>query len=116
MRRCWCASSISRRPVDADYCGFWRVHRNGVGLQGYLVLTTYSAETSLGMLWRYRYCVNWGRWLPRCCLPACWFGANRRNRPDARYRATLSMEMMAVDPLRRVISPRFWAGLFHYHC
>ena len=20
-----------RRPVDADYCGFWRVHRNGVG-------------------------------------------------------------------------------------
>ncbi len=18
-------------PVDADYCGFWRVHRNGVG-------------------------------------------------------------------------------------
>lgn len=40
-----------------------------LGLQGYLVLTTYSAETSLHAEWRYRYCVNWGRWLPRCCLP-----------------------------------------------
>lgn len=26
-----------------------------------------------------------------------------------------SMEMMAVDPLRRYFS-RFWAELFHYHC
>lgn len=42
-----------------------------LGLQGYLVLTTYSAETSLGMLVaRCRCCVSWGRWSPRCCLPA----------------------------------------------
>ncbi len=40
-----------------------------LGLQGYLVLTTYSAETSLGMLVA-RRCVSWGRWSPRCCLPA----------------------------------------------
>ena len=56
-----------------------------LGLQGYLVLTTYSAETSLGML---------------VALSL--------------MRATeqlSSMEMMAVDPLRRVISPRFWAGV-----
>lgn len=60
-----------------------------LGLQGYLVLTTYSAETSLGMLVALSLLRELGRWLPRCCLRACWFGANRRNRPDARYRATL---------------------------
>ncbi len=87
-----------------------------LGLQGYLVLTTYSAETSWVCWWRYRYCVNWGRWLPRFVCRACWFGANRRNRPDARYEQLSSMEMMAVDPLRRVISPVSGLGLFHYHC
>ena len=25
---------------------------------------------------------------------------------------TIDNEMMAVDPLRRVVAPRFWAGLF----
>ena len=50
-----------------------------LGLQGYLVLTTYSAETSLGMLVALSLLRELGPW----------FGANRRNRPDARYRATL---------------------------
>lgn len=46
-----------------------------LGLQGYLVLTTYSAETSLGMLVRFRCCASWGRWSRRCCLPG---GPGRR--------------------------------------
>lgn len=40
-----------------------------LGLQGYLVLTTYSAETSLGMLVALSLLRELGRWLPRCCLP-----------------------------------------------
>ncbi len=40
-----------------------------LGLQGYLVLTTYSAETSLGMLVALSCCANWVRWSLRCCLP-----------------------------------------------
>ena len=60
-----------------------------LGLQGYLVLTTYSAETSLGML---------------VALTAE-IGLMRATEQLS------SMEMMAVDPLRRVISPRFWAGV-----
>ena len=54
-----------------------------LGLQGYLVLTTYSAETSLGMLVALSLLRELGP------VVAALFGANRRNRPDARYRATL---------------------------
>ncbi|BEC71104.1 hypothetical protein VEE57_28200 [Escherichia coli] len=61
-----------------------------LGLQGYLVLTTYSAETSLGMLVALSLLRELGAGGCRVVVcRACWFGANRRNRPDARYRATL---------------------------
>ncbi len=47
-----------------------------LGLQGYLVLTTYSAETSLGMLVALSLLrESWGRWSRRCCLPG---GPGRR--------------------------------------
>jgi phospholipid/cholesterol/gamma-HCH transport system permease protein len=39
-----------------------------LGLQGYLVLTTYRKPVS-GCWWRSRCCVSWGRLWPRCCLP-----------------------------------------------
>ena len=74
-----------------------------LGLQGYLVLTTYSAETSLGMLGP--------------VVAALLFAGRAGSALTAEIglmRATeqlSSMEMMAVDPLRRVISPRFWAGV-----
>ena len=75
-----------------------------LGLQGYLVLTTYSAETSLGML-------------VGPVVAALLFAGRAGSALTAEIglmRATeqlSSMEMMAVDPLRRVISPRFWAGV-----
>ena len=71
-----------------------------LGLQGYLVLTTYSAETSLGMLVALSLLRELGP------VVAALLFAGR-----AGSALLSSMEMMAVDPLRRVISPRFWAGV-----
>jgi ABC-type transporter Mla maintaining outer membrane lipid asymmetry permease subunit MlaE len=48
-----------------------------LGLQGYLVLTTYSAETSLGCWWRSRCCVSWGRCRGAAVCRACRVGADR---------------------------------------
>lgn len=43
-------------------------------------------------------------------------GVNRGNRPDAGNRTAFQPEMMAVDPLRRVVSPRFGRVSFHCRC
>ena len=81
-----------------------------LGLQGYLVLTTYSAETSLGMLVALSLLRELGP-----VVAALLFAGRAGSALTAEIglmRATeqlSSMEMMAVDPLRRVISPRFWA-------
>ena len=83
-----------------------------LGLQGYLVLTTYSAETSLGMLVALSLLRELGP-----VVAALLFAGRAGSALTAEIglmRATeqlSSMEMMAVDPLRRVISPRFWAGV-----
>ena len=80
-----------------------------LGLQGYLVLTTYSAETSLGMLVALSLLRELGP-----VVAALLFAGRAGSALTAEIglmRATeqlSSMEMMAVDPLRRVISPRFW--------
>ncbi len=87
-----------------------------LGLQGYLVLTTYMRKPVWVCWWRYRYCVNWGRGCRVVVCRACWFGANRRNRPMRATEQLSSMEMMAVDPLRRLYLPVSGLGLFHYHC
>ncbi len=82
-----------------------------LGLQGYLVLTTYSAETSLGMLVTLSLLRELGP-----VVTALLFAGRAGSALTAEIglmKATeqlSSMEMMAVDPLRRVISPRFWAG------
>jgi len=79
---------------------------------GYLVLTTYSAETSLGMLVALSLLRELGP-----VVAALLFAGRAGSALTAEIglmRATeqlSSMEMMAVDPLRRVISPRFWAGV-----
>ena len=84
-----------------------------LGLQGYLVLTTYSAETSLGMLVALSLLRELGP-----VVAALLFAGRAGSALTAEIglmRATeqlSSMEMMAVDPLRRVISPRFWAGAY----
>lgn len=83
-----------------------------LGLQGYLVLTTYSAETSLGMLVALSLLRELGP-----VVSALLFAGRAGSALTAEIglmKATeqlSSMEMMAVDPLRRVISPRFWAGV-----
>ena len=70
-----------------------------LGLQGYLVLTTYSAETSLGMLVALSLLRELGP------VVAALLFAGRAG-------SALTAEIgLAVDPLRRVISPRFWAGV-----
>ncbi|AIR59641.1 lipid asymmetry maintenance ABC transporter permease subunit MlaE [Cedecea neteri] len=83
-----------------------------LGLQGYLVLTTYSAESSLGMLVALSLLRELGP-----VVAALLFAGRAGSALTAEIglmRATeqlSSMEMMAVDPLRRVVSPRFWAGV-----
>lgn len=82
-----------------------------LGLQGYLVLTTYGAESSLGMLVALSLLRELGP-----VVTALLFAGRAGSALTAEIglmKATeqlSSMEMMAVDPLRRVVSPRFWAG------
>lgn len=83
-----------------------------LGLQGYLILTTYGAESSLGMLVALSLLRELGP-----VVAALLFAGRAGSALTAEIglmRTTeqlSSMEMMAVDPLRRVVSPRFWAGI-----
>ncbi|ATO31224.1 putative phospholipid ABC transporter permease protein MlaE [Dickeya dianthicola] len=83
-----------------------------LALQGYLVLTTYSAEASLGMMVALSLLRELGP-----VVTALLFAGRAGSALTAEIglmKATeqlSSMEMMAVDPLRRVVAPRFWAGV-----
>ncbi|QCR37349.1 lipid asymmetry maintenance ABC transporter permease subunit MlaE [Nissabacter sp. SGAir0207] len=83
-----------------------------LGLQGYLILTTYSAETSLGMMVALSLLRELGP-----VVTALLFAGRAGSALTAEIglmKATeqlSSMEMMAIDPLRRVVAPRFWAGM-----
>ncbi|MBT0724640.1 lipid asymmetry maintenance ABC transporter permease subunit MlaE [Rosenbergiella sp. S61] len=83
-----------------------------LGLQGYMVLKTYGAETSLGMVVALSLLRELGP-----VVTALLFAGRAGSALTAEVglmRATeqlSSMEMMAVDPLRRVVAPRFWAGV-----
>lgn len=83
-----------------------------LGLQGYMVLKTYGAETSLGMVVALSLLRELGP-----VVTALLFAGRAGSALTAEVglmKATeqlSSMEMMAVDPLRRVIAPRFWAGV-----
>ncbi|ENZ0172230.1 lipid asymmetry maintenance ABC transporter permease subunit MlaE [Providencia rettgeri] len=82
-----------------------------LGLQGYLVLTTFSAEASLGMMVALSLLRELGP-----VVTALLFAGRAGSALTAEIglmKATEQiscLEMMAVDPLRRVIAPRFWAG------
>lgn len=82
-----------------------------LGLQGYLVLTIFSAEASLGMMVALSLLRELGP-----VVTALLFAGRAGSALTAEIglmKATeqiSSLEMMAVDPLRRVIAPRFWAG------
>ncbi|TKI06907.1 lipid asymmetry maintenance ABC transporter permease subunit MlaE [Martelella alba] len=83
-----------------------------LGLQGYIILTTYSAEASLGMMVALSLLRELGP-----VVTALLFAGRAGSALTAEIglmKATeqlSSLEMMAVDPLRRIVAPRFWAGL-----
>jgi phospholipid/cholesterol/gamma-HCH transport system permease protein len=83
-----------------------------IGLQGFLILTTYSAEASLGMMVSLSLLRELGP-----VVTALLFAGRAGSALTAEIglmKATeqiSSLEMMAIDPLRRVVAPRFWAGL-----
>lgn len=83
-----------------------------LGLQGYVVLVEFSAETSLGQLVSLSLLRELGP-----VVTALLFAGRAGSALAAEIglmKATeqlSSLEMMAIDPLRRVIAPRFWAGI-----
>ncbi|MCP4044287.1 MAG: lipid asymmetry maintenance ABC transporter permease subunit MlaE [Gammaproteobacteria bacterium] len=83
-----------------------------LGLQGYNTLVNYGAEESLGMLVALSLVRELGP-----VVSALLFAGRAGSALTAEIglmKATeqlAGMEMMAVDPLRRVVAPRFFAGL-----
>ncbi|MGX2948185.1 lipid asymmetry maintenance ABC transporter permease subunit MlaE [Frederiksenia canicola] len=83
-----------------------------LGLQGYVVLVDFSAETSLGQLVSLSLLRELGP-----VVTALLFAGRAGSALTAEIglmKATeqlSSLEMMAIDPLRRIIAPRFWAGI-----
>ena len=83
-----------------------------LGLQGYVILVDLSAETSLGKLVALSLLRELGP-----VVTALLFAGRAGSALTAEIglmKATeqlSGLEMMAVNPLRRVIAPRFWAGM-----
>lgn len=83
-----------------------------LGLQGYVVLVDFAAESSLGTLVSLSLLRELGS-----VVTALLFAGRAGSALTAEIglmKATeqlSSLEMMAVDPLRRIIAPRFWAGV-----
>lgn len=84
-----------------------------LGLQGYTILNKFGAEQALGQLIALSLVRELGP-----VVSALLFAGRAGSALTAEIglmKATeqlSSMEMMAVDPLRRVVAPRFWAGQF----
>ena len=83
-----------------------------LGLQGYNVLVEFKAEGSLGPLVSLSLLRELGP-----VVAALLFAGRAGSALTAEIglmKATeqlSSLEMMAIDPLRRIVSPRFWAGV-----
>ncbi len=83
-----------------------------LGLQGYETLQTYGAEESLGILVSLSLVRELGP-----VVAALLFASRAGSAITAEIglmKATeqlSAMEMMAVDPIARVVAPRFWAGV-----
>ena len=88
-----------------------------VGLQGYNVLQRFGATSALGQL----IALGIVRELSPVITGLLFAGraGSALTAEIGLMKATeqlSSMEMMACDPLRRVIAPRFWAGFFSLPC
>ena len=83
-----------------------------LSLQGYVILVDYGAETSLGQMVALSLLRELGP-----VVTALLFAGRAGSALTAEIglmKATeqlSSLEMMAVDPLKRIIAPRLWAGL-----
>jgi phospholipid/cholesterol/gamma-HCH transport system permease protein len=83
-----------------------------LGLQGYQTLRTYGSESALGVLVALSLLRELGP-----VITALLFASRAGSAVTAEIglmKATeqlRAMEMMAVDPIARVVSPRFWAGV-----
>ncbi|RJG50006.1 lipid asymmetry maintenance ABC transporter permease subunit MlaE [Motilimonas pumila] len=83
-----------------------------LGLQGYNVLVGYSAEQSLGTMVALALLRELGP-----VVTALLFAGRAGSALTAEVglmkstEQLASMEMMAVDPLKRIIAPRFWGGV-----
>lgn len=83
-----------------------------LSLQGYVVLIDYGAEGGLGQMVALSLLRELGP-----VVTALLFAGRAGSALTAEIglmRATeqiSSLEMMAIDPLKRIVSPRFWAGL-----
>ena len=83
-----------------------------LGLQGYVVLVDFAAEANIGQLVALSLLRELGP-----VVTALLFAGRAGSALTAEIglmKATeqlSSLEMMAVDPLRRVIAPRFWGGV-----
>lgn len=83
-----------------------------LGLQGYQTLQTYGSESALGVLVALSLVRELGP-----VVAALLFASRAGSAMTAEIglmKATeqlSAMEMMAVDPIARVVAPRFWAGL-----
>ena len=83
-----------------------------LGFQGYQTLTTYGSESALGVLVALSLVRELGP-----VVSALLFASRAGSAMTAEIglmKATeqlAAMEMMAVDPLARVMAPRFWAGV-----
>lgn len=83
-----------------------------LSLQGYIVLVDYGAESSLGQMVALTLLRELGP-----VVTALLFAGRAGSALTAEIglmKATeqlSSLEVMAVDPLRRIIAPRFWAGV-----
>ncbi len=84
-----------------------------LGLQGFTILVDFGAEQSLGQMVALSLLRELGP-----VVTALLFAGRAGSALTAEIglmKATeqlSSLEMMAVDPLRRVVSPRFWAGFY----
>lgn len=83
-----------------------------LGFQGYQTLTTYGSESALGILVALSLVRELGP-----VVSALLFASRAGSAVTAEIglmKATeqlAAMEMMAVDPIARVMAPRFWAGV-----
>jgi phospholipid/cholesterol/gamma-HCH transport system permease protein len=84
-----------------------------LGFQGYQTLKTYGSESALGVLVALSLVRELGP-----VVSALLFASRAGSAMTAEIglmKATeqlSAMEMMAVDPIARVVAPRFWAGVF----